>query len=153
MNDYELEKEPFYMSEDTNVKLFRGVSLARNRLRVVVKKHDFYPFTYPDILQCINRNLNSALSQAKVQHPNSCDILELRLEFDRYCCAVHHILEALDSDVENDIEERRKSNKHYTETELREFLHQISSALEAAHSKGIAHRDIKPKSIFRTGDT
>ena len=97
--------------------------------------------------------INAALAQAKVQHPNACDILEVQLEVERTNCTIYHVLEALEGDVEMDIEQRRRSNRPYGEQELRQTLQQIAGVLAFTHGKNIAHRDVKPSNIFRTRDS
>jgi serine/threonine protein kinase len=54
----------------------------------------------------------------------------------------------------SEIEDRRKRNPptYYTEEELRSFLSKIASALQFAHSRGVAHRDINPEHIYITPD-
>lgn len=42
----------------------------------------------------------AALVQAKIQHPHSCDIWEIHMDVKQACCAIYHVLEALDSDSE-----------------------------------------------------
>lgn len=135
MDGYEIESEPFYTNYETSVSLYRAISLARNRRPVVIKRHYLVPLLSKGIQQLANQALNAALNQAKVQHRNSCDILELHLEVEEQSCVISHILEALDTDLGKDIEERRPKKKHYSEDELRAFLLQVGSALELAHSK------------------
>jgi len=69
MEDYELETDPFYFNPDTSVGLFKGVSLVRNRLPVVVKRHDFNLIQQKGTQIRMVQAINAALAQAKVQHP------------------------------------------------------------------------------------
>lgn len=152
MDDYEVEPTPFYFNPFTSVALFKGFSLTRNRLSVVVKHHDF-KFIQQKAQQIrIVQTLNAALAQAKVQHPNSCDILEVQMKIKDTNCVIYHILEALEGDLGQDIELRKRSNRPYEEGELRQVLQQIASALATAHDKRIAHRDVKPSNIFKTAN-
>ena len=41
MDGYELDPEPFYFNHHTSVSLYKGRSLTRNGLPVVLKRHDF----------------------------------------------------------------------------------------------------------------
>lgn len=150
MEDYELEADPFYFSPDTSVGLFKGFSTTRNRLPVVVKRYDFNLIQQKGTQIRMVQAINAALAQAKVQHPNACDILEVQLEVDRNNCTIYHVLEALEADVEVDIEQRKRSNRPYGEAELRQILLQIADVLAFTHKRNIAHRDVKPSNIFRT---
>lgn len=131
MKGYILESEPFFVNLDTHVSLFRGISLARNSIPIIAKRHDFPFIQNPKSQESISQCINAALSQAKVQHPHTCDILEVYLTIQQSNCSVFHILEALDGSVGQDIENGRS----YTEVGLRKFLAQVSSALAYAHSK------------------
>lgn len=155
MDGYELESVPFAVNGDTSTSFFRGVSLTRNRLSVVVKRHDFPHLNHKSFQQRLSQALNSALIQAKVQHPHSCDILELQIELDKTACSLFQIWEALQASLRGDIEERRNKKQTYSEKELWAFLLQTSEALALAHSKvvstqGIAHKSINPAHIFRS---
>jgi len=150
MDNYELEQPPFYSKG--SVSLFKGVSLLRNNRPVVVKQHQF-DRRASGVAKDISKVLNAALAQAKVQHEHSCDILDLQFTCDEKSFKVMHILEAMDCDVGEDILQRRDSKQQYSEKELWTFLKQTSSALAYVHSKKVAHRDIKPKNIFRSNDS
>jgi len=41
MEDYSLEPQPFYISDDNSVRLFKGFSTARNGAPIVAKRHEF----------------------------------------------------------------------------------------------------------------
>jgi len=155
MEGYELESVPFVVNCDSSTSFFHGVSLTRNRLSVVVKRHDFSHLKHKSFNQRLSQALNSALIQAKVQHPHSCDVLELQIELDKATCSLFQVWEALQTSLLGDIEERRTKQQTYTEKELWDFLLQTSEALALAHSKvvstqGIAHKSINPAHIFRT---
>ena len=149
---YEVEAHPFFTNRMTGVRLFHAVSLTRNRQPVVIKRHDIYlGRNKPEFLAEFCLALNTGLAQARVDHPHSCKILEFRMDIDidRNCYSVFHVLEAMESDLGREIEERKRE---VTEEEMRKFMRQTSSALAFAHSKGIAHRDVKPGNIFLTKD-
>lgn len=145
---YEVQEPPFFVNRQTNVKLFHGVSLKRNRQPVVIKRHDvFLGRSKTDFLEDLCMVLNTGLTQARLEHANSCKIIEFRVDVDleHKCYTVFHILEAMERDLEADIEERKRPA---SEEELKKFLQQTSSALAYAHDKEVAHRDIKPGNIF-----
>ena len=152
MDGYQLETDPFYVNIETSVALFKGFSLARN-LPVVVKRHDFNLIQVKAVQVRMVQTFNAALAQAKVQHANACEILEVQMEIERTNCTIYHVLEALDTDLAHDIEARKKTERPYAEEELRQVLLQTANVLVSTHSKNIAHRDVKPSNIFRTANT
>lgn len=131
MDDYQLELQPFYVNPDTEVSLFKGTSRSRNNLPIVSKRHEFHFIQTPQTQKSICQSLNAALAQAKVQHPNVCDVLEVQLEISGTNCTVYHILESLEGSAWQDI----TAGKRSTEVEMRNVLYQTSSALACAHSK------------------
>ena len=142
-----METDPFHCN--ANSSLFKGLSLTRHT-PVVVKKYDFRLIQVKAVQVSMVHSLNAALAQAKVQHPNVCDILEVQMQIDNTDCSIFHVLETLETDLAQDIEDRKKTNRPYTEGELRQVLLQTASGLAFAHSRNFAHRDVKPGSIFRT---
>ena len=48
------------------------------------------------------------------------------------------------TDLQGAIEFRKKENKPFTETEIRQILAQILEAILVLHSHKILHRDLKP---------
>jgi len=152
MDGYELESSPFFFNLGTYVSLYRGRARATKQ-PVVVKRHDFVLIQEKQTQASMVRTLNAALAQAKVHHPNSCDILEVQMEIEQTNCSIFHVLEALETDLEHDIEARRNTHTPYAERELVRMLQHTASALAYAHDKKIAHVDVKPGNIFRTADT
>ena len=147
---YELKPDPFYTNPDTHVSLFLGRRLS-DRFLVISKRHDFSIINDQTTQNRMIRCLNAALHQAKLQHPNICDVLEVGLEINKSNCSIHHVLEALESDLGKDI--KKRTGHPYSEMELRDVAIQTATALAFAHSKKVAHRDVKPSNIFRTGAT
>ena len=152
MDDYEVQSHPFYGNADSHVYLFHGRRRADD-LPVVLKRHDFGYIQLQDTQKEMNSCLNAVLLQAKLQHPNVCEVLEVSLEIDKSSCSIYHVLEALDTDLAKDINERTKDKRSFTETEVRDIATQTATALAYAHCLHIAHRDIKPSNIFRRGST
>lgn len=83
MDGYEVESVPFYFNPDTSVALFKGFSRTRNRLPVVLKRHNFTFILHKDVQARMAQTINAAVAQAKIQHPNACDILKVQLEIER----------------------------------------------------------------------
>lgn len=81
MDGYELAPSLFYFIPGTSVSLFKGCSRARN-LPVVLKRHDFTLIQEKAQQMRMVQTINAALAQAKIQHPNSCDILEVQMEIE-----------------------------------------------------------------------
>jgi serine/threonine protein kinase len=156
MDGYSLEPRPFYISDDNSVRLFKGFSLTRNRLPIVAKCHEFSLLRDKGQLsERLNAAINAGLAQARVEHPNSCKVLEICLDLseapNQYY--VYHVLEALEKDLYQAVEQRKRRNSPYSEQEVWDFLKQTAGALSLAHEKvtaiqEIAHRDIKPENVF-----
>ena len=88
------------------------------------------------------RFLREAQSAASLEHPNICTIYEVN-EFEDKTFIVMPYLEG--SDLRNKIDE----GPFKIETAL-EMTIQIAEGLQAAHEKGIVHRDIKSANIMFT---
>ncbi|MBV5279749.1 MAG: protein kinase family protein [Actinobacteria bacterium] len=134
---YQVDEDPFYISANATVRLFKGTA---ERLPVIVKQHDFSVFQENDNWQSeLTKAINTALAQVRVQHPNTCRVLELHLDVSRapkwYCLS--HILEALDTDVGKEVAQRRKRQRPLSDWELWDFLQQTARALAYAHAKVI----------------
>ena len=130
MDGYEVG-EHLAFKHETIVTLYRATSLVRNNLPVVIKKHEFHFLNSTETQHRVTACLNAALSQAKVQHPGACEILEVQFLVDGSNCEVYHVLESLQTSVGRDIE----TGKRYSEWEIREFLLQTASVMDYAHKK------------------
>ena len=138
MEDYRLEPQPFYISDDNSVWLFKGSSTARNGAPIVAKRHEFLLLRDKDqFSQRLNEALNVGLAQARVDHPHSCKVLEICLDIsgapNQYF--VYHILEALENNLWQEVKQRQKRPNRYSEQEMWNFLEQMASALSFAHDK------------------
>ena len=134
MENYSLEPQPFCISDDNSVWLFKGFSTARNGAPIVAKRHEFLLLRDKDQF---SQRLNVGLAQARVDHPHSCKLLEIRLDIsgatNQYF--VYHILEALENNLWQEVKQRKKRPNRYSEQEMWNFLEQMTSALSFAHDK------------------
>jgi len=138
MEDYILEPQPFFISQDNSVWLFKGISTARFGVPIVAKRHEFSLLRDKgQFSERLNAALNAGLAQARVDHPHSCKIMEIRLDIsaapNQYF--VYHFLEALEKDLYQEVEQRKKRRNPCSEQEMWNFLEQTASALSFAHDK------------------
>ena len=136
MDGYRLDSRPFCINREASSSLFRGIS--SNREPVVVKRYELSRFgPGGDIQREFHRVLKMGMTQTRVDHPNFCKILDMKVDFSNYPeeLTVFHVLEALDVDLGREIEERKMAARPFSEAELRSMLAQIASALAFAHSK------------------
>lgn len=85
LEGYKLEKTPFYVTP-ASVSLFKGVSLARNHLPIIAKRHDFAPLGLKETQQRLIQAINAAIVQSQAKHRNTCDLFEIQLGIiDNYC--------------------------------------------------------------------
>lgn len=135
---YRIKGEPIYHNPTTFVKIFKGELLAFD-LPVIIKRQEFFLEQYgSDLPMNIAKAIKAGLIQARVEHPNTCQILEMHLDIreapGKYC--LDHVLEALERDVGEEIKLRSKGQKRYmSESELWGFIVQTASSLAYAHSK------------------
>jgi len=97
-------------------------------------------------------HIREGVVAAEIAHPNICKMLTIIPVVDGQQYRVKIVLEFIQTTLMKQIEERkaRIPSDHYNEEELRDFLSKLASALQFAHSKGIAHRDINPEHVYIT---
>ena len=108
--------------------------------RVALK---FLPDTLAHDPKVVQRFEREARAASSLNHPNICTIYEVE-EHDRQWVIVMELLEG------ESLTQRIREGTISTNDVL-DFGIQACEALEAAHAKGIIHRDIKPGNIFLVG--
>ncbi len=128
--------------------------LGRGAMGVVYKARDvkldtfraikFIPPGMSELPEAQDRLLREAQAQAKLFHPNIATLIELQIT-DRFTFIV---MEYIDGPTLEDLIQ----NTELTTTERFNLILQVASAVAAAHSRGILHRDIKPRNVIVSSD-
>jgi serine/threonine protein kinase/Tol biopolymer transport system component len=97
--------------------------------------------------RALERFEHEARAISALDHPNICAIYEVE-EHEGQPFLIMQLLQG--QTLRQRIESADPGEPAFTQTELLDFGIQIVEGLEAAHQKGILHRDVKPANIFIT---
>jgi len=92
--------------------------------------------------EAIERFKREARTASALNHPNICTIYG----FDEHDGQLYLAMELLDGDPLD----RRLSGRPLEMRQMLDIATQVADALDAAHTEGILHRDVKPANIFIT---
>ena len=94
--------------------------------------------------QLVERFLNEGRLVASLNHPHVITIYDINTAgFDVYIAMEY---------VEDGDLKQRIAKQSFTPNEAAEILRKVASGLQAAHSKGIIHRDVKPANVLFRAD-
>ena len=126
-----------YHSSSTAVSVYEALSPQGEP--VIVKTYE------KESPEEANEQVTEALLQMRVEHPNTCRLLDLQLTtLSGRSLRVHLILERLERDLKKDILMRNSEQRPYTEGDLLSMVQQIGSALVYAKNK------VKSKAEYRS---
>jgi serine/threonine protein kinase len=101
----------------------------------------------PHVLESLIKKFKAeAEALAVISHPNVVQLLEYGTQDD----APYMVMEFVEGSrtLKSEVQERVLHGQGFTVHEVQSLLEQTAHGLEAAHSKGIIHRDIKPDNLM-----
>jgi len=123
--------------------VYKGEDLKLGR-RVAIK---FLPGELASDPKAFERLESEARAASALEHPNICPIYELG-EHEGQPFIVMQLLDG--QTLQEKIESAGQQKKPLSTSEVLDLALQVLAGLEAAHEKGIIHRDVKPANIFIT---
>ncbi len=117
------------------------LALDQNLGRKVAIKTPFFEHETDD--RTIKRFFREARAAATIQHPNICPVYDVGQCADRYFLSMAYI------DGQSIDAWARTHREASPRTKLK-IVQKLASGLQAAHDKGILHRDIKPGNVLVT---
>ena len=120
-------------------KVYKAKQVRLNR-EVAIK---VLPKKYSQNAQFIERFYAEGRAAAQLNHPNIVQAFDVDCTGDTYYFVMEYVAGRT---VHDDIQQ----HKRYDESEAVDIVIQVAEALEHAHSKGLIHRDVKPKNVMIT---
>ena len=106
--------------------------------RIEIAKRRYVAKVYPPCrLAHYGRELSLLQS---MNHPNIIKLKEVLLASEE----LHLVFEYLDTNLYEEYSKRKKEGRPFSETEIKNLLFQLASALMHMHKNGFFHRDLKP---------